>query len=145
MPINITPISVNPIDLDKNVAVGVVFPLMNGGVFQQSLTIKEQVKSNIINVLLTQRGERVLQPDFGAGLKNILFENNPDPDEIQDLIFSQLQTYVPEIIMDRVEVQTDIDRHIIFVTLVYSFLLDNTQDSIQININQQQQSPGMNG
>jgi phage baseplate assembly protein W len=145
MPINITPISVNPIDLDKNVAVGVVFPLMNGGVFQQSLTIKEQVKSNIINVLLTQRGERVLQPDFGAGLKNILFENNPDPDEIQDLIFSQLQTYVPEIIMDRVEVQTDMDRHIIFVTLVYSFLLDNTQDSIQININQQQQSPGMNG
>jgi phage baseplate assembly protein W len=145
MPINITPISVNPIDLDKNVAVGVVFPLMNGGVFQQSLTIKEQVKSNIINVLLTQRGERVLQPDFGAGLKNILFENNADPDEIQDLIFSQLQTYVPEIIMDRVEVQTDIDRHIIFVTLVYSFLLDNTQDSIQININQQQQSPGMNG
>jgi phage baseplate assembly protein W len=145
MPINIAPISVNPIDLNKNVAVGVVFPLMNGGVFQQSLTIKEQVKSNIINVLLTQRGERVLQPDFGAGLKNILFENNPNPDEIQDLIFSQLQTYVPEIIMDRVEVQTDIDRHIIFVTLVYSFLLDNTQDSIQININQQQQSPGMNG
>ena len=145
MPINITPISVIPIDLDKNVAVGVVFPLMNGGVFQQSLTIKEQVKSNIINVLLTQRGERVLQPDFGAGLKNILFENNPDPDEIQDLIFSQLQTYVPEIIMDRVEVQTDMDRYIIFVTLVYSFLLDNTQDSIQININQQQQSPGMNG
>ena len=144
MPVNSAPISINPLDLNKNVAIGVVFPLMNGGTFQQSLTFKEQVKSNIINVLLTQKGERVLQPDFGVGLKTILFENTVDPNEIEDLIYDQLRTYVPEIFLDRVEVKTDIDRHIIFITLVYNFVLDNTQDSIQVNVNQQS-SPGMNG
>ena len=143
MPVNNSNISINPLDLNKNVAIGVVFPLMNGGNFQQSFTLKEQVKSNIINVLLTQQGERVNQPDFGAGLKNVLFENDIDQEEIASRINEQLQTYVPEVNIDNVLVDTDVDRHLIFITLVYSFLLDNTQDSIQININQS--SPGMNG
>jgi len=143
MPVNNSDISINPLDLNKNVAIGVVFPLMNGGTFQQSFTLKEQVKSNIINVLLTQQGERVNQPDFGAGLKNVLFENDIDQEEIASRINEQLQTYVPEVNIDNVLVDTDVDRHLIFITLVYSFLLDNTQDSIQININQS--SPGMNG
>ena len=143
MPVNNSDISINPLDLNKNVAIGVVFPLMNGGNFQQSFTLKEQVKSNIINVLLTQQGERVNQPDFGAGLKNVLFENDIDQEEIASRINEQLQTYVPEVNIDNVLVDTEVDRHLIFITLVYSFLLDNTQDSIQININQS--SPGMNG
>jgi len=143
MPITNSSIQINPLDLNKNIAIGVVFPLMNGGNFQQSLTIKEQVKSNIINVLLTQQGERVNQPDFGAGLKNVLFENDIDQEEIASRINEQLQTYVPEVNIDNVLVDTDVDKHLIFITLVYSFLLDNTQDSIQININQS--SPGMNG
>ena len=143
MPLNVDPISINPLDLNKNVAIGVVFPLMNGGTFQQSLTFKEQVKSNIINVLLTHPGERVNQPNFGAGLKNILFEVGIDQSEIESRINEQLQTYVPEVNIDNILVDTDVDRHIIFITLVYSFLLDNSQDSIQININQS--SPGMNG
>ena len=122
MPVNNSDISINPLDLNKNVAIGVVFPLMNGGNFQQSFTLKEQVKSNIINVL---------------------FENDIDQEEIASRINEQLQTYVPEVNIDNVLVDTDVDKHLIFITLVYSFLLDNTQDSIQININQS--SPGMNG
>ena len=143
MPINNTPISINPIDLNKNVAVGVVFPLMAGVIFQQSFTFKEQVKSNIINVLLTQKGERVNLPDFGAGLKTVLFENNVDQDMIRDMIIYQLQLHVPEIDLQDVEVNADLDRHIIQIKLIYGFLIDNTEDSIQININQS--SPGMNG
>ena len=143
MPVNNTPISINPIDLNKNVAVGVVFPLMAGGIFQQSFTFKEQVKSNIINVLLTQKGERVNLPDFGAGLKTVLFENNVDQDMIRDMIIYQLQLHVPEIDLQDVEVNADLDRHVIQIKLIYGFLIDNTEDSIQININQS--SPGMNG
>ena len=143
MPITNSSIQINPLDLNKNIAIGVVFPLMNGGNFQQSLTIKEQVKSNIINVLLTEKGERIYQPNLGCGLKTILFENNVDSNQIKDLIHYQLQTYVPEIVIEEVEVNTDLDRHIILIKLIYGFILDNTLDSIQVNINQS--SPGMNG
>ena len=67
-------IRINPLDLNKNVAIGVAFPFNADAVFNQTFTQKEQVKSNLINVLLTERGERVNLPDFGVGLKNLLFE-----------------------------------------------------------------------
>jgi len=143
MPLKDSSIHINPLDLNKNVAIGVVFPLMNGGNFQQSFSFKEQVKTNIINVLLTEKGERVYQPNFGCGLKTILFENYIETDQIRDLIHTQLQIHVPEIVVEDVEVNTDVDRHIIQIKLIYGFILDNTLDSIQVNINQS--SPGMNG
>ena len=59
------------------------------------------------------------------------------------MIIYQLQLHVPEIDLQDVEVNADLDRHVIQIKLIYGFLIDNTEDSIQININQS--SPGMNG
>jgi phage baseplate assembly protein W len=136
MPTSELPIQIHPLDLNKNVAIGVVFPLMNGGSFQQSFTIKDQIKTNIINVLLTEKGERVNNPDFGTGLKTILFENNPNANQIEELIGYQLSLYVPEVEVDSVEVKFEHDLHILYVKLIYTFVRSNEQDSIVININQ---------
>ena len=97
MPINQPNISIHPLDLNANVAIGVVFPLMDEGVFKQSLTIKEQVKSNLLMVLLTEKGERVFMPNFGVGLKKLIFENHIDTEELKDKINNQVNFYVPEI------------------------------------------------
>ena len=58
-------------------AYGITLPVKNGGTgfFEQAFTSREQAKSNLINLLLTERGERVMQPDFGTGLKSLLFEH----------------------------------------------------------------------
>ena len=74
MPIN--PRNINPNDLNRNQAIGVAFPLLSDGEFTQTYLMKDQVKANIINVLLTERGERVNQPTFGVGLKSLLFEQH---------------------------------------------------------------------
>ena len=145
MPVTDSNIFINPLDINKNVAIGVVFPLMSDGIFQKSFTIKEQIKTNIINVLLTEKGERVNMPNFGCGLKAILFENNPAADEIKDLINFQLREHVPQIDVQEVEVDFIEDKHLLFIKLIYSFNLNGEIDSIQININQQQNSFGKNG
>ena len=49
---------INPLDLNKNVTVGVAFPLDDVNLFQGTQTVKEQIKSNLINVLLTDKGEQ---------------------------------------------------------------------------------------
>ena len=69
-------IKINPIDLPQNdkVAVGVTFPFDGPAVFNSSYTTKEQVKSNLINLLLTTPGERLMNPTFGVGIRNLLFE-----------------------------------------------------------------------
>lgn len=57
-------------------AIGVTLPIRMGntGYFEQSFDTLTQVKSNFINLLLTRKGERVHQPDFGCGIHEYLFE-----------------------------------------------------------------------
>ena len=73
MPIPQT-IRVNPLDLQKNIAIGVALPFNGPGVFKSTYTTKDQIKSNLINLLLTDVGERVMNPNFGTNLKRFLFE-----------------------------------------------------------------------
>lgn len=59
---------------------GIVLPIAHGpqGYFNQSFSVLEQVKTNLNLLLRTKKGERRMNPEFGSGLWNILFENNSD-------------------------------------------------------------------
>ena len=72
--------NVREIDRSDDVYVGLEFPLDHNltGFFRQTKTVQEQVKSNIKNLLLTSKGERVFQPDFGCDLKIVQSESNPN-------------------------------------------------------------------
>mgnify|MGYP003671870937 FL=1 len=128
-------IRINPLDLDNNRAIGVVFPFDAEAVFYSSYTTKEQIKSNLINVLLTEPGERVMEPDFGVGLKLVLFEQNIDKDDIKNRINAQVQIYVPEIDVVDINIEFVPDQHVLFIQITYKFLLDESTDSIQLNFN----------
>ena len=134
MPINQPNISIHPLDLNANVAIGVVFPLMDEGVFKQSLTIKAQVKSNLLMVLLTEKGERVFMPNFGVGLKKLIFENHIDTEELKDKINNQVNFYVPEIEIQDLLINLDKDEHVLQITLSYVLLNSNELDAIEINV-----------
>ena len=60
--------------------LGIKLP-MNGsarGFFNMSRTTEEQAISNYINLLLTKKGERYMQPEFGIGIQFYLFEPNTE-------------------------------------------------------------------
>ena len=124
---------VSPLDVNKNVRVGVAFPLDEVNLFNGTQTVKEQVKSNLINVLLTEAGERVNEPNFGVGLKNLLFESNVNTEELNEKINQQINVYVPEITLLDTIVNSIPDEYKLFIKIVYIFNLDNTTDSIQLN------------
>ena len=58
---------INPLDLPTKckVAVGVTLPFDGPAVFNSSYTTKVQVKSNLINLLLTNPGERLMNLILG--------------------------------------------------------------------------------
>ena len=59
----------------QDYAIGITLPIQIGNTaFNQSFTTKQQVSSNIKNLLLTKKGERLLQPNFGSGLQELLFD-----------------------------------------------------------------------
>ena len=124
---------VSPLDVNKNVRVGVAFPLDEVNLFNGTQTVKEQVKSNLINVLITEAGERVNEPNFGVGLKNLLFESNVNTEELNEKINQQINVYVPEITLLDTIVNSIPDEYKLFIKIVYIFNLDNTTDSIQLN------------
>lgn len=44
------------------------------GYFNPSYKTVDQIKSNLKNLILTQKGSRIMQPMFGTTLYNIIFE-----------------------------------------------------------------------
>ena len=67
-------------DKDPDTFIGVSLPFAIGkeGWFKSTKTVSEQTKSNLKNLLLTVKGERVNQPELGCELFNILFEPMDD-------------------------------------------------------------------
>ena len=104
-------IRINPIDLQQNVAIGVRFPFNAEGVFFPTYTTAEQVKSNLLSVLLTEPGERVFQPNFGVGLRQQLFEPSINKEELSFNIKQQIAIHVPEIELVDVIINKANDSH----------------------------------
>tara|TARA_Y100001973_G_C5042848_1_gene253639 strand:- start:66 stop:473 length:408 start_codon:yes stop_codon:yes gene_type:complete len=124
---------INPFDLNKNVRIGVAFPLNEVNMFTGTETISEQNKANLINLLLTQPGERVNIPNYGVGLKYLLFEQQIDLDDLKIKIQNQTARYIPDIKVTHVKTGMSKDEQTIYVSIVYQSLLDASQDSIQLN------------
>ena len=124
---------INPLDLNNNARIGVAFPLNDVNMTAGTLTTKEQLKANFLNLLLTVPGERLNHPTYGIGLKGQLFENSIDEITLQENINGQLAFWIPEITVTDSSLRRDIDQYRVSLTLTYSISLDETEDSIQIN------------
>ena len=135
MPIINSARRINPLDLNKNVRIGVAFPLDEENMFSGTETVKEQIKANLLNLLLTYPGERINLPNFGIGLKHILFEQNIDLESLKEKIQKQINIYISNIKLQNIGINESEDKHTIQISLSYIYLLDNTPQSIQLNFN----------
>ena len=129
-------VRIDPRDLDKNRAIGVSIPFNAGGVFNQTYSTKDQIKSNLINLLLTYKGERIENPEFGADLPRLLFEpltENLYP-RIRNQIISNVNVYIPEITILDIEITPNIDYNLINININYKLKISGQQDNIIIEL-----------
>ena len=97
--------SVREIDKNDDIYVGVRFPLDHSqeGFFYKTKTILEQAKSNMRNLLLTSKGERVMQPEFGSTLTDVLFNQGEDVEnQIDEAIREAVSNSLPYIIINEI-------------------------------------------
>lgn len=112
----------NPIDLDTDIAVGIKLPFGSSGVlFNVSYTTEEQAISNLKNLLLTRKGERVFQPEFGSTIPSLLFEQMTPTleDSLQESLRSDIAFWLPYIIIDEVNVSVEYDRNLVKIELSF--------------------------
>ena len=81
---------INPLDLNRDFTIGLEFPLNEENMFSGTETTADQARANLIDVLLTYPGERINLPNFGVGLRNLLFEQNIDLVILKEKIQTQV-------------------------------------------------------
>ena len=92
----------------NNYAVGITLPIQRGndGYFAQSFRTFDQVRSNLKNLLLTKKGERILHPEFGSGLHDLLFQPATEKfeEDLETTINEAVAKWLPYIIVEDINV-----------------------------------------
>tara|TARA_X000001036_G_scaffold439955_1_gene493308 strand:- start:1517 stop:1942 length:426 start_codon:yes stop_codon:yes gene_type:complete len=118
--------SITELDLDPDVTIGVALPMDysdEGGFFPGTQTALTQTSSNIKNLLLTNKGERVGQPDFGCGLLKVLFEPMSDSliDNLQNTIIEAMNKWLPHVLVNKLEVLPDeVNENMLIINIEFS-------------------------
>ena len=129
---------INPIDLEKRRAVGITVPLSGKAVFNSSYETKDAIKSNLINFILTGKGERYFNPAFGSGIRSLIFANiNRDNlTSLELLIREELLTYFPNLNIKELTLTSAVDDNTILFSLKFNIRDTETEDEITINFEQ---------
>ena len=129
---------VNPLDQQPSVGVGVGLPFSSTSVFNTTYSTQDALKSNLVNYFLTGTSERFLNPNLGAGLRALLFDQITEDkkEEIKTVIRSGIAQWFPNVNVIQIQVQEDIDSHTVTISLKYSVAFTNIQDQLSINFQQ---------
>ncbi len=123
---------VHPFDTRQNIKLGVAYPLDKTNLQTGTNTIKEQIRTNLIDLLVTYPGERVNLPDYGVGVQNLLFENQINKETLKSKIRNQAEKWMTNIIIKDVDISADNDKGTIFIGVYYVCLVDGSEDIVTV-------------
>tara|TARA_B100001063_G_C16597898_1_gene469098 strand:- start:10 stop:432 length:423 start_codon:yes stop_codon:yes gene_type:complete len=129
--------NIDILDLKPSTGVGIKVPFDGETGINTTFTTQDAIKSNLLNFLLTGKRERVINPTFGSGLRELLFEpiTGDLNAAIRELIVDGVSQFFPNVIINSLGVQQNPEQSTITIILNYSVINTNIQDEIQINVN----------
>ena len=98
------------------------------------LTDTDAVRNSIKNLILTNRYERLFQPDLGSGINSLLFENS-GPDTIfllRSYIKDVIANYEPRVSDVYVLVEDDSDNNAYYITVSFNVVSVDTAAEVQL-------------
>ena len=109
----------------------------NQGLYSLITSYEDEVKQNFKNLLLTSPGERMMNPDFGVGLRHFLFDPAPHAiPGIRQRISQQVNRYMPFLRITKMQFnhgdrnKESIDSNILSVIIQYDVPSINLSTSI---------------
>lgn len=127
---------------DRSVGISLPLGSSNNGYFAVNYTTKDQVKTNLRNLILTEPGERIGNPLFGTPLRRFIFEPYMEgefEEGIENAITTAINTYMPFITIDSIifdNSNENKDKHLVNLELKYSinFSAIPIVDTLTVNI-----------
>ena len=126
---------VYPNDLRPRVAIGVNLPFNAPGVFEPNYLTKDAIKNNLINFFLTNPGERIENPLFGAGLRNFIFSQiqTDNLDFIKEDVQTKINDNFNNISVEEINVFRSVDENTIKINITYSVPNTGINDTLELN------------
>ena len=125
--------TLNPIDIGQKRGIGINVLFNNDtSVFNQTFTTKDQVKANLVNYILTNKGERFFDPNFGGDLRAALFEPDSNFENVAARLETEIYNYVPNIIIKNITIKPYSNSNLVNIILDYS--INNQDDNLVINV-----------
>jgi len=120
-------------DLDPDTYIGIELPLTygNSGFFNRTKTALQQAKSNIKNLLLTNKGERLGNPTFGTNLLSLAFsqENTDLESRVEEEIRGAMSEFLPFINVVSIETKfSDLNINRAIVNIRFTLDVDLTSE-----------------
>ena len=126
----------------KVLGIGINKSSNSNGVFSTNYTTLTQAKDNLKNLILTKKGERLMNPDFGCDVWLVLFEQMDGAtieSRIETSIVDAVDTWLPYLSLTSIVFDyddNDIDTNRISLDIQFALASNpNLTESIQININ----------
>jgi phage baseplate assembly protein W len=137
---------VNVTDLTENdykiLGIGINKNSDKGGIFAVNYTTLTQAKDNLKNLILTRKGERIMNPTFGCDIYKVLFEQMDGgliESKIESTILDAVSNWLPYLSIDEIIFDydnNDIDNNRINLELKFSLVSNpNLGESVTINVN----------
>lgn len=105
----------------KNRILGLAFPMRNNGVggFLTSNENLGSLRDNVVQLIMTQRGARVMRPDYGTDVRSAVFQpmDRQLLDTLRKQIASTIAKYEPRVILKNLTVVPDWDNSRITIKL----------------------------
>ena len=92
---------------NKREGISVALPLTYDsadGPYRLNKNLEDVVKQNLKNLLLTNPGERIMLPEYGAGIRRFLFEPHNDVtlESVSETINSSVTSYMPFVEIEKI-------------------------------------------
>tara|TARA_R110002020_G_scaffold93344_2_gene225225 strand:- start:5774 stop:6139 length:366 start_codon:yes stop_codon:yes gene_type:complete len=119
-------------------SIGIKLPLTYNSAdgFTMIKTIRQMIKQNFKMLILTNPGERVMEPQFGVGLSQYLFANYSEgiPSIIEERIRKQASMYLPVVSVDSIDFQSFPDTNSLKIIIKYIIPSIGINDLLEITI-----------
>ena len=126
----------------KILGIGINKTSDSNGIFSVNYTTLTQAKDNLKNLILTHKGERIMNPEFGCDIWKLLFEPIIEEEidkQIENTIVDAVSIWLPYLNIDEILFDydsNDIDNHTINLDIKFSLVSNrNLGESVQINVN----------
>jgi phage baseplate assembly protein W len=126
----------------KSLGIGFGRKSNSNGIFAVNYTTLTQAKDNLVNLILTKKGEREMQPDFGCDIHNLIFEQIVEESiatDIENSILDAVNIWLPYINVDNIIFDyddNDIDTNRITLEVQFSLKSNpSLTETLNVSIN----------